>query len=118
MALHIGMVTIDCADPRRLARFWSAALDVGAVFESDEFVLLAPAGEGEPTLGLQRVPEDKVTKNRVHLDLRADDRPAEVARLVAIGATDRGTTSSPSASRATAPPTAASTRCPACAGPC
>ncbi|BCJ36860.1 glyoxalase [Actinocatenispora thailandica] len=86
MGLHIGMVTIDCAEPRALARFWSAALDVAAVFESDEFVLLGAGGDGEPELGLQQVPEPRAGKNRVHVDLRTDDVPAEVDRLVAIGA--------------------------------
>jgi hypothetical protein len=51
------MVTIDCAEPRALARFWSAALDVATVFESDELVLLGAGGDGEPELGLQQVPE-------------------------------------------------------------
>ncbi len=27
MALHLGMVTTDCADPKGLAAFWAAALD-------------------------------------------------------------------------------------------
>lgn len=57
MGVHIGMVTIDCAQPRALARFWSAALDVATVFESDELVLLGAGGDGEPELGLQQVPE-------------------------------------------------------------
>lgn len=33
------------------------------------------------------VPEGKTVKNRMHLDLQADDRAAEVARLVELGAT-------------------------------
>ena len=33
-----------------------------------------------------RVPEEKAVKNRVHLDLGADDREAEVQRLLALGA--------------------------------
>jgi hypothetical protein len=33
------------------------------------------------------VPEEKTTKNRLHLDLRPDDRDAEVQRLLALGAT-------------------------------
>ena len=32
------------------------------------------------------VPEPKTVKNRVHLDLTAPDREAEVDRLVALGA--------------------------------
>jgi predicted enzyme related to lactoylglutathione lyase len=33
------------------------------------------------------VPKGKEVKNRVHLDLQADDRAAEVERLVSLGAT-------------------------------
>jgi hypothetical protein len=32
------------------------------------------------------VPEPKTVKNRLHLDLRADDQEAEVRRLEALGA--------------------------------
>ena len=40
-----------------------------------------------PDLLFLRVPEDKTTKNRLHIDLRPDDQAAEVARLEALGAT-------------------------------
>ena len=33
MALRIGMVTADCADPKALAAFWTAALQTSVVFE-------------------------------------------------------------------------------------
>jgi predicted enzyme related to lactoylglutathione lyase len=51
-----------------------------------EFVMLAPAGQDAVRLGLQRVPEARTGKNRVHLDLGTDDREAEVARLGSLGA--------------------------------
>jgi predicted enzyme related to lactoylglutathione lyase len=89
MALTADMVTIDCADPRGLARFWGEALDYSVVSDWDgEYLLLAPsaaAGRG-PRLGLQKVPEPFVGKNRVHLDLRSDDLDAEIDRLVQLGA--------------------------------
>ena len=60
------------------------------------FACVDPAGVG-PRLFFQRVPEGKVVKNRVHLDVRAgtglvgDERlavlEAECERLVALGAT-------------------------------
>ena len=43
-------------------------------------------GRGQDILFL-RVPEAKTIKNRLHLDLRPDDQDAEVARLLALGAT-------------------------------
>ena len=40
-----------------------------------------------PTWLFCRVPEGKTAKNRMHIDLTADDRNAEVARLIDLGAT-------------------------------
>jgi hypothetical protein len=115
-------VTIDCAEPDRLVRFWSLAL--GYVVEpppggfdtwvaywrsigvpEDELPdrddvhdsIVDPAGVG-PRIWFQLVPEPKVAKNRVHLDLKVGGgrdvpldqrRPrvdAEVDRLVRLGA--------------------------------
>jgi predicted enzyme related to lactoylglutathione lyase len=85
MALNPRMVTIDCADPSRLAEFWSGATGLPEEWRyGNEFVILgADAGL---RLGLQRVPEPTPGKNRVHVDWTADDRPAEVERLVRLGA--------------------------------
>ena len=113
-------VVFDCADPDRQARFWVEALhyvlqppppgfdDWDAWADSmgippeqrnDFSAALDPDGVG-PRLFFQRVPEGKVAKNRVHLDINAsggrdvpeDERrrrvDAEVARLKALGATD------------------------------
>jgi catechol 2,3-dioxygenase-like lactoylglutathione lyase family enzyme len=86
MTATIGMVTFDCADPKDLARFWTAALDAKIVHDLDgEFLVLAPPERGV-LLGLQRVPEPKSGKNRAHVDLHATDRAAEVRRLVDLGA--------------------------------
>ncbi len=82
MSLSIGMVTTDCTDPQSLAGFWTAALGTTVAGDYGGFVLLA----GTPALGLQQVPEPRAGKNRVHLDLRADDRAAEVTRLTGLGA--------------------------------
>ncbi|HET8680620.1 MAG TPA: VOC family protein [Micromonosporaceae bacterium] len=101
MALTVDLVTIDCADPRTLSGFWAKALGYTVEFDQDgSYVMLGPAGPGEAgngeggaaggagvRIGLQQVAEPKVGKNRVHLDLRATDRVAEVERLVGLGAT-------------------------------
>jgi catechol 2,3-dioxygenase-like lactoylglutathione lyase family enzyme len=124
---HI-QVTFDARDPRALSTFWREVL--GYVHPGPPGVELAagadplaawddflarigvpeeqrnsrsaiedPDGQG-PRLFFQRVPEDKVAKNRVHLDVRAapglqgEERmaalEAECARLVALGATRIG----------------------------
>lgn len=59
MALRIGMVTADCADPKALSAFWAAALQTSVVFEVEGFVMLAPPAEGGPALGFQLVPEER-----------------------------------------------------------
>ena len=97
-------VVFDCAHPASLARFWAAVLDgydvapyddaelarlraAGIDDPEDDPTVLVESDPGRPRLWFQRVPEPKIVKNRVHLDVRADDVAAEVARLVALGAT-------------------------------
>jgi predicted enzyme related to lactoylglutathione lyase len=80
-------VVLDCADAGRLAGFWAAALGYPERRSVTQFVVLSPPeGDPRPTLILQQVPEAKAVKNRMHLDLHAPDRDAEVARLEALGA--------------------------------
>jgi len=109
-------VTIDCVDPRALTPFWAealgyrmqeppgdfdswdealAAMGVPPERRNDASAVVDPDGAG-PRLFFQRVPEGKVTKNRVHLDIRAapglegEERMAaletECDRLMALGA--------------------------------
>src|SRR3954447_7635751 len=89
MRLSIDCVTVDCKDPQSLAAFWATAL--GYVVEEDEgnWLVLRPDQGVGPRLGFQQVPEHKVVKNRMHLDLRAADgatRETETARLEGRGA--------------------------------
>ncbi len=123
MSRHI-QITFDAHDPRALSSFWRDTLGYvhpgppgiplpdGAdpLAAWDDFLrrigvptdqwnarsaIEDPDGLG-PRIFFQRVPEGKVAKNRVHLDVRAapgldeDERmaalEAECARLVALGA--------------------------------
>jgi predicted enzyme related to lactoylglutathione lyase len=82
----IGLV-LDCADPNRLASFWSEALGYVNVGSAGQYVaLMPPRGSGAPKLLLQRVAEPKVEKNRMHLDIEIPDIEIEAARLTALGA--------------------------------
>jgi hypothetical protein len=114
MSVMQFQVTFDCLDPERVARFWCEVLGYvvpppPAGFASWEefdgslpseqqgasYACVDPTGAG-PRLYFQRVPEGKVVKNRVHLDVRAgtgmvgEERvtrlESEGARLVALGA--------------------------------
>lgn len=93
MTLNIGAVTFDCAHAATLASFWSEALarpvDPGDDATSEFFASIGRSDPtpGSPILMFIKVPEAKTAKNRVHLDLDASDREAEVARLVGLGAT-------------------------------
>ena len=87
MTLRIATITIDCAGPQALARWWANALRWSITYDSpDEVVIEAPEGETASPLLFIKVPDDKVVKNRLHIDLRPDDRDAEVARLEGLGA--------------------------------
>lgn len=80
-------VVLDCTDPEAIAPFWAAALGYTRGGSGGPYVVLdPPAGSGRPPLLLQRVPEPRSGKNRMHLDLRVDDLDAEVDRLLALGA--------------------------------
>ena len=89
MTLRIDCLTIDCSDPQLLADFWSRTLGWQVVFADEYEIAIAESGENGavPDLLFLRVPDAKQVKNRLHLDLRPDDRDAEVARLEALGAT-------------------------------
>ena len=91
MTLHVQAIDIDANDPSALATFWQELLGWRRTYEvDDEVVLEPPAGSPEdgvaPDLLFLKVPEGKQAKNRLHLDLRPDDRDAEVARADALRA--------------------------------
>jgi hypothetical protein len=90
----------DAEDPHRLADFWALALGyiIEPGYESEHGASIVDPDDELPAIGFLRVPEGKVAKNRVHIDIRvADERvdPSERERrirakadeLVAAGAT-------------------------------
>ena len=89
--LRIQCLTIDVHDLVKVANFWAAALDWKITFQDDNEVCLE-LQDGSPEVGripdilFIKVPDEKVVKNRLHLDLRPKDQAAEVARLQALGA--------------------------------
>ncbi len=82
-------VAIDCADAAALARFWADVLGrhVAEASTSEHAVLLAAGGDTcEPCIVFNKVPEAKIVKNRVHLDLISDTFESETERLLSLGA--------------------------------
>jgi catechol 2,3-dioxygenase-like lactoylglutathione lyase family enzyme len=84
----IGFVTIDCADPEQLAAWWGDLLGLKVGRRGGPYVELERprAGVPKPTLVFQRVPEPKVGKARIHLDIVVVDLEAATRRAVALGA--------------------------------
>ena len=94
MLTRLVHVVIDCADPARQARFWSAALGWEIGYEEESEAAVWPAGYSYPEpvalpLVFVTVPEAKTTQNRLHLDLATTSREhqeSEVRRLLGLGA--------------------------------
>lgn len=87
----LDCITLDCADPQRLAAFWAAVLGYVRQEEAEGGVVVRPVEGGGPILGFQPVPGPKTCKTRVHLDVRARGGATleeEKTRLVGLG---RGT---------------------------
>jgi predicted enzyme related to lactoylglutathione lyase len=79
-------LVVDCQDPNRLADFWRQALNYRDYYIDTELAVLVPKDGSATPLLLQRVPEPKTVKNRMHLDLIVDDIETEVHRLEVLGA--------------------------------
>ena len=85
-------ITVDAHEPWELARFWSQVTGYSVGDDDapgDDEVLLSGPGAGWPGLLFVRVGDDKVVKNRVHLDIQppTGTRDEAVERLLAAGAT-------------------------------
>lgn len=90
MALRLANVVIDCDDVLTVARFWSTALRRPIDPDPSEyFASIGTRDEDRDTVRwfFAKVPEKRVAKNRVHVDLVADDKDEELARLLDLGAT-------------------------------
>ena len=77
---------LDAVDPSRVAAFWTAALGYSELGRVDDYVALIPGERAGPRLLVQKVPEEKSVKNRMHLDIHVADIEAEAARLEGLGA--------------------------------
>jgi hypothetical protein len=101
MGLRLTEIVIDCRDAAALAAFWAAALGYHVVRSDEDQVEIAPweqepadladqvrRSPQAPALVFVVVPEGKVVKNRLHMDVRPvdDDHDGEVQRLIGLGA--------------------------------
>ena len=86
--MRVGSVVVDCNDFAAMLAFWRAALRYEPREPpEDGWVILGDPAGSDVNVSLQQVPEPRVGKNRLHLDLYTDDQAGEVERLLALGAT-------------------------------
>jgi hypothetical protein len=87
--VRVGSIVIRVDDLEKQVAFWSAALDyVPRRGDADDFVLLKPRDGVGPNVSLDRVAANVQVPPKIHLDLYTEDQAGEVARLLALGATE------------------------------
>ena len=86
----VGAVVIDCHDPNALFAFWSSLTGVDKVQESPGFIFCTELPGNHIRLAFQQVPEDKVTKNRLHLDMGHEDPEAFITHVESLGGSRLG----------------------------
>lgn len=84
--MKVHAITIDTADPQKLAAWWSEALGIAIGADYGMIVQLA-ASPAVPPLQFQKIDDVPTQRNRVHVDLKTSDLDGETARLVGLGAT-------------------------------
>lgn len=87
MGLYVESTVINTTDMERGIAFWSAALGYVVRDADPTFAVLTAPNRRWSNVSLQRTDEPKRGRNRLHLDLYASDRDAEVERLEELGAT-------------------------------
>ena len=90
MGSAIVEITVDCANPGRVAAFWGEVLGWPVQQHGEVRWISATGNPGEGLmLVFVKVPEPKTVKNRLHIDLGASgcDQREELERLLSLGAT-------------------------------
>ena len=88
MSTRIRQVVIDSVDPRPLAEFWAAATGRRITGDDPVYTAVEDPSDRDVLLVIQKVDgPPKTGKNRVHIDLLADDPEAAAVRLEDLGAT-------------------------------
>jgi len=100
---YVGNITFSCAEPVALGKFWAAALrwpdeEIDESFlqrlrdggvderELTGFYVTRETPTSRPRFLFQRREKSRPDSYPLHLDLTADDREAEIARLTELGA--------------------------------
>jgi len=87
--IRVGSIVIRVDGPKRQLTIWSATLDYVPRDDPDaDFVMLRPRVGNGPNLSLDMHASQAPIPPRIHLDLYAEQQAEEVARLLALGATE------------------------------
>lgn len=86
----LSNMVIDCDDFEAGIRFWSEALGVKVELRDEDYAYLEDLPGNYIGITLQKVPEQKTSKGRLHLDLMSDNIEAEAQRLEKLGARRQG----------------------------
>ena len=86
MALTLTTIVFDSADPEPLAAWWAEQFGAEITGTNDGWFVTVAGGTLPVGLAFQKVPDPTPGKNRLHLDINADDRAAQVELLIAAGA--------------------------------
>jgi Glyoxalase-like domain len=88
VTLRLISLVLDANDSPRLARFWAGVL-LWERYDTDEEIGLTPTDGTRFNIVFEPVPEPKVGKNRIHVDLSSTSigaQKAAVERAVDLGA--------------------------------
>jgi predicted enzyme related to lactoylglutathione lyase len=85
-------VTVDCADPDRLASFWATLLgrELSDEMDGPGWATVGSRHDAEPRITFQQVPESKTAKVRLHLDVAVDDIASGIAEVERLGGSSTG----------------------------
>ena len=82
---HIGAIMIDCHDPETLMEFWSHIVGIEVAQRYPNYIFGTKLPGNHLRLAFQQVPEDKIIKNRLHLDLNHADPEALITKVMDLG---------------------------------
>ena len=84
---ELSEIGIDVEDLDRSARFWSAVLGMKVTSRTGQYLNFEQQGSG-PTVYLQKVPEKKTAKSRMHIDISVEDVDDALAQVESLGGTN------------------------------
>jgi predicted enzyme related to lactoylglutathione lyase len=88
MTVSLHHIVIDAHNLPSLARFWAEVLDWRILSEDEREIVIGPHESAPVGICFMPAADNKVVKNRLHLDLTAstEERDTEIERILALGA--------------------------------